>query len=166
MSQNHLTHPKKHSIKNYLNRFPYLWQFDRNTVARGVGVGLFTAIILFIPFQTIIAILFSILFRANLPTAFLLSWLSNPLTILPIAYFTSKVGNWILGESTLPMTIHDYHWSFSNCREMAVLCSELLQHFGRAYLVGLPVVAITFAVLGYLVVFIFWNVGKRWYLSS
>src|SRR5687767_2212047 len=83
------------SIKKYLHH-SYLWQLDKEPVARGVAIGLFAGIVPIIPFQTLLVILLSIFLRGNLPIAFLTSWISNPLTIIPITYFIYFVGNSIL----------------------------------------------------------------------
>src|SRR5579872_738274 len=84
-------------FKKYL-RNPNLWQFNRETIARGVAAGLSAAMIPFMPFQTIIAIVLAIILRGNLFIAFMASWASNPLTIVPIIYLIYSVGDWLLGE--------------------------------------------------------------------
>src|SRR3982751_3961326 len=74
------------NLKKHL-RHNYLWHLDRESVARGVAIGLFSGIVPIIPFQTILAIFLSIFLRGNLAIAFLVSWVSNPLTIIPLTYF-------------------------------------------------------------------------------
>ncbi len=67
-----------------------LWSFNPESVARAWLIGVLVTIIPFLPFQTLIAVPLAILFRANVPVAFALQWLSNPLTAivhLPACYY-------------------------------------------------------------------------------
>lgn len=73
-----------------------LWHLNRHSVATAMAVGLFVAFIP-IPFQMVISAFFAILFRGNLPIAVALVWITNPLTMLPIAYFAYLLGSWMLG---------------------------------------------------------------------
>jgi len=74
---------------------PKIWHLNRRSVAGGVALGLFIG---FMPVlgQVLIAAALAILFRVNLPIAAMGVWITNPLTIAPIYYFTYKVGAWIL----------------------------------------------------------------------
>ncbi len=74
---------------------PNLLHLNRYSVSGAVSVGLFVAI-LPAPFQMIIAALLALLFRVNLIVSIVLVWISNPLTMGPIFYFTYLVGAWIL----------------------------------------------------------------------
>ncbi len=137
---------KNSSQLKRLKKYAYLWHASWESVARGVAVGLFTGIVPLVSFQTLMAIGLSILIRANLPIALLVSWISNPLTILPLAYFTYYVGDWVLGHSYPSQAIH-LNWPI-NINNMQMLWST----FGIPFLVGLPIVAIGAAILGYLIV--------------
>lgn len=58
---------------------PHLWLLHRRPVALGVAIGLFSAY-LPMPFETVIAVILAIYFRANIPIAFAFVFVSNPLT--------------------------------------------------------------------------------------
>ncbi|MBA1149546.1 DUF2062 domain-containing protein [Ectothiorhodospiraceae bacterium WFHF3C12] len=81
---------------------PFLLHLNRRSVAGGVAVGLFTAF-LPVPIQMAIAALAAIAFRVNIIIAVMLVWISNPITIPPMFYFTYTVGTWILGAPMHPV---------------------------------------------------------------
>lgn len=136
-------------LRNYLIRHPSLWYFNRYSIARGVAIGLFAAFIP-LPMQMLIAVSLSIIFRANVPIAVVMTWVSNPFTFVPFNYAIYFIGAWILGEKVENTTTH-ISW---------------ISQFGKAYFVGLPVVAISLAVIGYFVVIIFWFVGRYFKLQK
>jgi hypothetical protein len=74
---------------------PKLWHLNRHSVAGGVALGIFIGFMLIFG-QVFVAAALAILFRVNLPLAAMGVWITNPLTIAPIYYFTYKVGAWIL----------------------------------------------------------------------
>jgi len=89
---------------------PNLWHLNRYSVATAFSVGLFFAFVP-IPFHMILAAAVAILVRSNLPISVALVWLTNPLTMAPIFYFTFKIGTWILGRP--PTEFHfepSLHW--------------------------------------------------------
>ncbi|MEX0731129.1 MAG: DUF2062 domain-containing protein [Aquisalimonadaceae bacterium] len=75
---------------------PNLWHLNRHSVASGLGIGVFLAFIP-MPFQMVVAAAGAILFRVNLPLAVLAVWISNPLTMPPLFYFSYRLGNWLMG---------------------------------------------------------------------
>lgn len=97
---NHWHKKFRHSrmLKHTLH-LPELWHWNKRTVAAAVLIGLFVAA-LPIPLQMLVAAAGAILFRANLPVAVSLVWLSNPVTILPLAWFCLTVGCTLLQIDT------------------------------------------------------------------
>lgn len=59
-----------------------------------------------IPSQMLVAALFAIIFRANLPLSVALVWITNPLTMGPIFYFNYLVGTQLLGYDTAASQLH------------------------------------------------------------
>jgi uncharacterized protein (DUF2062 family) len=144
-------------LKPYL-RDPSLWNFKKcDSVARGVAIGLFAA---FLPIlQMLIAALLAIFLRANLPLAVLLTWVSNPLTFIPITYATYFIGEIILGNGYENAVFQEMQWDFSSFHAFWSSFSVWTLQFGKAFFIGLPVLAISVSLIGYIVTILVWKVG-------
>lgn len=85
-----------------------LWQLNRRSAATAFFVGIFVAFIP-MPFQMVLAACLAIVFRCNLPLSVALVWITNPLTMPAIFYFTYKIGCFILqtpvSEASFELTI-------------------------------------------------------------
>lgn len=79
-----------------------LWKPCRDSVATGVAIGLFFSMVL-MPFQMVAAALIAVRFRANVPFAMALCWISNPLTNVPIWLAQFQLGNWMRHQLKVPM---------------------------------------------------------------
>ncbi len=75
---------------------PNLWHLNRRSVAGAMGVGVFFAFVP-LPMQMLMAAAAAIWLRINLPIAVAMVWITNPVTMAPIFFFTYKVGTWLLG---------------------------------------------------------------------
>ena len=71
-----------------------LWQPSRNTVASGLSVGLFCAM-LPLPCQMLLAALGSMRAKANIPVAMAACWVTNPFTHPPLIAFQIYFGHWL-----------------------------------------------------------------------
>ena len=74
-------------------KHPSLWHLNRKSVSRAFLAGVFCAF-LPIPMQMVVAALLAILIRANLAVSIGLVWISNPLTMPPIFFFTYSLVMW------------------------------------------------------------------------
>lgn len=146
-----------HRLKKYFSD-PALWKLNRDSIARGVAIGLFTGLIPIMPFHMILGSILAIFSRANLPITLAATWVNNPITFLPLVYYTSKVGQLVLGEheSKVHVIIQEFTWKLGFNHE--AFFTSWLERFGKDFLVGLPFVAIGAAVLGYLIVILVWYV--------
>ena len=79
-----------------------LWHPCRNSVAGGLSIGLFCAM-LPIPFQMLLAALASVRAKANIPIAMAVCWVTNPLTQAPIWLSQERLGDWIRSKSDNPV---------------------------------------------------------------
>ncbi len=132
------------------------WRFTRRSVPRGVAVGLFVGVFLLIPgVQIVGSALMSIPFRANIPIAAAMTFLSNPATTPFIIGGSFIVGNF-LGFGGDPAAFRAMWERGASLREWAML---LASDAAPAALGGLLIVAIVTALVGYAVA----DVGWRWW---
>lgn len=131
-------------------------KFEANPVAVGVAAGLFSAFIP-LPIQTVLSILIALCLRGNIIIAVAFTWVSNPITFVPIVYLIYRVGGLILGVNNAKnYTLPDYSIKFSSFSDFWISVTHGLSQFSLAFIVGLPLVAFTIAALGYLVVISIW----------
>lgn len=76
---------------------PRLWHINRGALNRAVYIGVLCAFFP-LPGQMPLAIIGALLFRANVPMAIALTWLTNPLTTIPVFWFAYSVGAWLIDE--------------------------------------------------------------------
>ena len=91
---------------NRLLRFLRYWyirlmrlQGHPREIARGFALGVFSGFFPWMGLQIIIAIFLATLFRANKIAAAAGTYISNPVTDLPIFLFNYRLGEFILGQS-------------------------------------------------------------------
>ncbi|MCH8542760.1 MAG: DUF2062 domain-containing protein [Alcanivorax sp.] len=77
---------------------PNLWHLNRRSLSGAAFIGIFSAFMP-IPLQMLLAAGLALRFKCNLPMSIVLVWISNPLTYVPIFYFTYRVGAGMLGMS-------------------------------------------------------------------
>ncbi len=80
---------------------------DRRTLARGVAVGVFVGLSPTVGFQTLLMLLGCVALRANFPIAFLVSWVSNPLTMAPLYLGFNQVGEAVFHGATGTAAMED-----------------------------------------------------------
>lgn len=128
---------------------PNLWHLNRRSASGAFAVGLFFAFVP-VPFQMVLAVAGAIICRVNLPLSAALVWVTNPITMPPIFYFTYRVGTWILGEPA-----GEFHFELS---------WDVLSHdmglIWQPFLLGSLVCGTICAALGYLVIRGWW----RWHI--
>ena len=66
--------------------------------ARGIAVGVFSGCFPFFGFQTLLGIALASLFRGNHLLAISGTWISNPLTYVPLYWFNYRIGAFLLGQ--------------------------------------------------------------------
>jgi uncharacterized protein len=137
-----------------LARRPELWRFTRRSVPRGVAVGLLVGIFALIPgIQIIGAALMCVPSRGNIPLAALMTFLSNPATTPFIIAASIYLGN-KLGFHADVTTFNALLERGASLREWAYW---LLSDAAPAMLLGLFVISVITAALGYLVSAFGWS---------
>jgi uncharacterized protein (DUF2062 family) len=141
---------------------PNLWHVNRRSAAGGVAVGLFCGLIPG-PFQVISAAIMAVLLRVNLPVAAFTTVYTNPFTILPLYVVAYKLGALVSGARTgVPLehlAFPEMHWH-SWLGELWIW----FQMLGKPLLIGLPLLAVSLAFIGYIAVRVAWRVTVvlRW----
>ncbi len=139
-------HPSLQFLGTLLHE-PNLWHLNRRSVSRAFLVGIFFAFMP-MPFQMVAAAAVGVIVHSNLPISIGLVWISNPITIPPIFYFTYKVGTSILEIPARPFDIElSLDWAM---RELGAIWEPLL--------LGSLICAVIFASIGYVGIRIFWRI--------
>lgn len=125
---------------------PNLWHMNRRSVSGAFAIGLFWAFIP-MPMQMVMAAATAIPIRVNLPISVALVWITNPITMPPIFYFTYRIGAWILGT---PANGESFEFSIEYLSHSMALIWQPL------YL-GSLVCALLAAVIGYVVIRGLWR---------
>lgn len=148
---------------------PNLWAINRKSVAGGVAAGLFCGLIPG-PFQIIGCLIWVMLAKVNLPVAVLVTFYTNPLTIVPLYLFAVAYGQFLLGSllggilDGLPgETVIQHAPEFALADISGYLHSLLdwMLSLGPALAIGLPATMVTFSLLGYVGVRLGWNIAVR-----
>ncbi len=79
---------------------PRLWHMNRSALMRAIYVGVIIAF-LPLPGQMLLALIGALIFRANVPMSIALTWLTNPLTSIPVFWAAYWVGATLLGEPAI-----------------------------------------------------------------
>lgn len=144
---------------------PNLWHLNRHSVAKGVAWGLWWAFIP-VPGQTVGAAAVALKVRANVPLAIALTWVSNPLTMIPCAYAAYRAGLLVTGQKGMPNSEFDKLLHTFSDLDISAAWSFVTTNISRLwpFFVGSIVVATVAAVVGYLLVQWMWrwNLVRRW----
>jgi uncharacterized protein len=140
---------------------PNLWHLHRRSVAGGVAAGLFCGLIPG-PLQMIGAALLAVLFRVNLPVALITTLYTNPFTIVPLYLVAYELGAWVSGAQSgvvVQPSFPEMHW-----QNMAHELWDWMVMLGEPLLVGLLLLALSLAIIGYFAVRVAWRVAVilRW----
>ncbi len=136
---------------------PNLWHLNRKSVAGGTAVGMFCGLVPG-PLQMLSAALLAILFRVNLPVAVILTWYTNPFTIVPLYYIAYKLGMFVTGGSGHVLPGGDLDLLELPVVQWTPALLNWLAAMGGPFLLGLFLLALILAVSGYLLVLAGWRV--------
>jgi uncharacterized protein (DUF2062 family) len=138
-----------------------LWHLNRRSVAGGVAVGLFAGLIPGSnPVQFTAGALLAVAFRVNLPISVLVTLYSNPFTVLPLYLMAWGLGRLVLFHDDvmppLPPGIAGL-----GLGEWLRAVLDWLVSVGKPLAVGLPLLAISLAFVGYVAVDQAWRLYVR-----
>ncbi len=149
-------HASLSKINPYLLN-PLLWHINRRSISKGVAIGFLIAF-LPIPMQMLVAAILAVMFRANLPIAIVMTWITNPITFFPINFFIYKVGELFVSNDGYH-TIQDFEFKDKSWDNIASQFLQWLQSIGKPFLIGLPIVAISSSIIGYFLVHFIWRLS-------
>ena len=156
--------PNQDSIQKYSvsRRFagrldiPDIWQVQCEKIAAGLAVGVFCGMVPG-PLQMISAVALTLLLRVNLPMALIGTFLTNPLTIVPIYMLAYAIGQSMLGSTDwreLPaLPVADWTAPTQAIENWVVWVSDL----GTPWLLGMLVLASALAALSYCAMQVIWR---------
>lgn len=139
---------------------PNLWHLNRHSVSGGVAVGLFAGLIPG-PLQMIGATLLAVLFRVNLPVAAVSTLYTNPFTIVPLYALAYQLGVFVTGhnngQSPVKLSLPEMTWL-----NWPTVMLDWFMSLGKPLAAGLPLLALSFAIVGYFSVRILWRAMVVW----
>jgi uncharacterized protein len=137
-----------------------LWHLHRRSVSGGVAVGMFCGLIPG-PLQMIGAALMAVLFRVNLPVAMVTTLYTNPFTIVPLYLVAYQFGAFVTGQShaltAAQFVVPEMGWD-----NWFTVMADWVFSLGKPFAIGLPLLAVSLALLGYVSVRIGWRLWVMW----
>ena len=148
LRENRLLKPVAHLL-----HIDEIWHLNRRSVAGAFFIGLFCAF-LPVPSQMVVAAIIAIAARCNLPISVALVWITNPITIPPMFYFSYRLGAWLLDMQLETESIElSVAWIWDNFGKI-----------GYPLLFGSLVCGWVAGVTGFVVTRVLWrlHVIRRW----
>ncbi len=89
-----------HLLRRFRNTLNWLWNLEGSPIKRalGLGLGVFSGCFPLFGLQTILGLTLARLFKANYVLAATGTWISNPITYLPLYWFNYQVGCLLIGH--------------------------------------------------------------------
>lgn len=135
---------------------PLLWHVNRNSVARGTAIGVFFGIMLPVA-QTPAAAVVALALRANLWVAALTTLVSNPLTYGPIYLIAYRIGSSILPPAANATPVVDEQTAAA--LQWLIESVNWLTGIGRPLVLGMLIMAVVGAIVGYFGVLLVWRIN-------
>jgi len=155
--------PTRESIKqNRLLRWlgprihdPLLWHINRNSVARGVAIGLFFGLLVPVA-QIPLAAVAALALRANLWVSALSTLITNPFTFGPIYLIAYRIGSSILPHGAASSELVNENTAVAV--NWFIEAINWLTGIGRPLALGMVLMAVCGAVIGYFGVLLVWRI--------
>ncbi len=139
---------------------PALWSLSRRSVAIAVGAGLLGGLIPG-PFQMLVAGILAVLLRGNFPIALVVTLYSNPLTIVPIYIVAYHLGALVSPGHALPKLTAPPEFDWLRLSDSTVALAHWAWQLGTPLFVGVPLLAVLLAVIGYVATRLLWSLHLR-----
>ena len=116
-------------------------QGNPEVVAKGLAVGVFAGCFPFFGIQSLIGLLLATLVRGSRVAAYAATWISNPLTYVPLYVFNYKIGKLLLGTEDTVLPTLDLE-SFTAFKELGSVFAVTL--LTGSFVVGMILAVITY----------------------
>jgi uncharacterized protein (DUF2062 family) len=136
---------------------PALWHFNRRSVPGAVAIGLFAGLVPG-PLQMLSALLLAVPLRKNVPVALVVTFYTNPLTILPLYVLAFEYGNVLLGRAHGFSALEPFAMDWSDLTGSLVGMAHWCLALGKPLGVGLVALALTLAGVGYAATRLGWRI--------
>ena len=135
---------------------PNLWHLNRDSVAGAVAIGLFSGLVPG-PLQMLTALALAIPLHRNLPVALLVTFYTNPFTIVPLYLLAYAYGSVLLGGAEGRPRIEPFEMDWGNILESMGRLIDWMLALGAPLAVGLVALGLTLAAAGYFAVQLGWR---------
>jgi len=135
-----------------------LWHLNRRSVAGGVAVGAFTGLIPG-PVQMLLAAVFAIVFRVNLPVAVFTTLYTNPFTTVPLYLLAYEIGALLYHPAGTPAPAFNFDWQRQSWLDLFPALFHWAVSLGPTFIVGVLVLASLLSVTSYFVVRGLWRIA-------
>ncbi|WP_227677667.1 DUF2062 domain-containing protein [Psychrobacter frigidicola] len=139
---------------------PRLWQFNRHSLNKAVYIGVLSAFFP-LPGQMLLALIGALIFRANVPMALGLTWITNPVTTLPVFYAAYYVGAKILDVPMISLRLIGRMISDFSLWILAEGANPFITYRGTvslsAFCLGLIILAIITSIISGLAFKVIWR---------
>ncbi len=137
------------------------WRFTRRSVPRGVAVGLFVGVFALIPgVQIVGAAVLSLPFRANIPVAAVMTFLTNPATTPFLIAASLEVGSFLGFRSD----IQGFYALIDRGAGVGDWFAWIFSDAAPGLVSGLFIIAVGSAAIGYLLAVLVWRwwTARKW----
>ncbi|MGE5638893.1 MAG: DUF2062 domain-containing protein [Clostridia bacterium] len=135
---------------------PRLWSLNHHSVPGAVAIGLFCGLIPG-PFQMLGALLVAVPLRQNVPVALVVTFYTNPFTIVPLYLLAYRYGLALLPDGRRASLPAPYEVDWSDWIGSLHALLDWMLSLGKPLAVGLVALAVTLAVAGYFATSIAWR---------
>jgi uncharacterized protein (DUF2062 family) len=137
------------------------WRFTRRSVPRGVAAGLFVGVFLLVPgVQIVGSALLAIPFRANIPVAAAMTFLTNPAT----TPFLLMASIWVGNRLGFHADLASFQALYARGASAGDWFAWLFSAAAPALVSGLFLIALLTGAIGYLISMFIWRwwTGRKW----
>ncbi len=155
----------KRLIRYYYLRFIRL-RGNPHELALGMSLGIFAGLMPILPFQTALAVLLALAFKASKITAALGTWISNPLNWYFLYYYSYTIGASVLGVRGQQGPLFSSIMTSVRLREDGMVIAQKIMEAGglmvASFLTGGLIMAVVGAIPSYFIFLLIFSRIRAW----